>query len=95
MKRRLSPFWTLSLTCVTFLSHSLSFTGFVCYFRGWQDFRDDNFGVLWEHFVLNEIAARLQSRGVFCWRDKRGHEVDFGARGDKPTLSAGFLLVLG
>jgi hypothetical protein len=43
------------------------FTGFVCYYRGWQDFRDDNFGVLWEHFVLNEIAARLQSRGVFCW----------------------------
>lgn len=52
-------------------------TGFVCYYRGWQDLRDDDFGVLWEHFVLNEIMARLQSREVFYWRDKRGHEVDF------------------
>lgn len=52
-------------------------TGFVCYYRGWQDLRDDDLGVLWEHFVLNEITARLQSREVFYWRDKRGHEVDF------------------
>ncbi|HUL32632.1 MAG TPA: ATP-binding protein [Candidatus Eisenbacteria bacterium] len=52
-------------------------TGFVCYYRGWQDLRDDDLGVLWEHFVLNEITARLQSRDVFYWRDKRGHEVDF------------------
>jgi hypothetical protein len=34
-------------------------------------------GTLWEHFVLNEIMARSQSREVFYWRDKRGHEVDF------------------
>ncbi len=33
-------------------------------------------GTLWEHFVLNEIMARSQSREVFYWRDKRGHEVD-------------------
>src|SRR5208283_5143384 len=61
-------------------------TGFVCYYRGWQDLRDDDFGVLWEHFVLNEIMARLQSREVFYWRDKRGHEVDFvlAARRKKP-----------
>jgi hypothetical protein len=32
---------------------------------------------LWEHFVLNEIMARSQSREVLYWRDKRGHEVDF------------------
>jgi predicted AAA+ superfamily ATPase len=35
------------------------------------------FRMLWEHFVLNEIIARSQSREVFYWRDKRGHEVDF------------------
>lgn len=45
-------------------------TGFVCYYRGWQDLRDDDLGVLWEHFVLNEIMARSQNREVFYWRDK-------------------------
>jgi predicted AAA+ superfamily ATPase len=52
-------------------------TGFICYHRGWQELRDDDLGVLWEHFVLNEIMARFQSRDIFYWRDKRGHEVDF------------------
>jgi len=52
-------------------------TGFVCYYRGWQDLRPEDLGVLWEHFVLNEIMANLQSREVHYWRDKRGHEVDF------------------
>ena len=52
-------------------------TGFICYYRGWQDLRDDDLGTLWAHFVLNEIMARSQSREVFYWRDKRRHEVDF------------------
>jgi predicted AAA+ superfamily ATPase len=52
-------------------------TGFVCYYRGWQALREDDLGILWEHFVLNEIMARLQSREIYYWRDKRGHEVDF------------------
>lgn len=52
-------------------------TGFVCYYRGWQELRPDDLGLLWEHFVLNEILAKLQSREIFYWRDKRGHEVDF------------------
>lgn len=34
-------------------------------------------GLLWEHFVLNEIHARLQTRRISYWRDKRGHEIDF------------------
>lgn len=52
-------------------------TGFVRYFRGWEDLRQEDLGLLWEHFVLNELMSRLQSRKVFYWRDKRGHEVDF------------------
>jgi len=52
-------------------------TGFVCYYRGWEQLRRDDFGLMWEHFVLNEIMAKLQSRDIFYWRDKRGHEVDF------------------
>jgi len=52
-------------------------TGFVCYYRGWQELRPEDLGVLWEHFVLNEIMANLQTEKVHYWRDKRGHEVDF------------------
>jgi predicted AAA+ superfamily ATPase len=61
-------------------------TGFVCYFRGWQHPRPDDLGVLWEHYVLNEMHARLQTRRVNYWRDKHGHEVDFvyARRGHPP-----------
>ncbi|RKU12446.1 ATPase [Candidatus Poribacteria bacterium] len=52
-------------------------TGFVCYHKGWSQLRQDDFGLLWEHFVLNEIMAHTQSRDIQYWRDKRGHEVDF------------------
>jgi len=62
-------------------------TGFVCYYRGWHSLRREDLGTLWEHFVLNEIHARRQSRGIRYWRDKGGHEVDFiiAERGAKPT----------
>lgn len=52
-------------------------TGFVCYHRGWHTLRRDDMGLLWEHYVLNEMHAHLQSRDIRYWRDKRGHEVDF------------------
>jgi len=61
-------------------------TGFVCYFRGWHQLREDDLGHLWEHWILNEIQSRLQSPIVRYWRDKRGHEIDFilALRGRKP-----------
>jgi uncharacterized protein len=63
-------------------------TGFVCYHRGWHTLRRDDMGFLWEHFVLNEIHAHLQSRDIRYWRDKRGHEVDFVlATRKKPPLA--------
>lgn len=52
-------------------------TGFVCHYRGVERLRAEDFGLLWEHYVLNEIHARLQTRSIRYWRDKRGHEVDF------------------
>jgi hypothetical protein len=61
-------------------------TGFVCHYRGVERLRPDDFGFLWEHYVLNEMHARLQTRAVRYWRDKRGHEVDFviAGRGRAP-----------
>ncbi len=52
-------------------------TGFVCYHRGWSTLRTDDLGILWEHFVLNELLAMLQGQPLHYWRDKAGHEIDF------------------
>lgn len=52
-------------------------TGFVAYFKGWERLRTDDMGLLWEHFVLNELYANLQTKKINYWRDKRGHEIDF------------------
>jgi len=32
-------------------------TNSVCYYRGWQELREEDLGVLWEHFVLNELMT--------------------------------------
>ena len=62
-------------------------TGFVCAHRGWTSLRIDDLGQLWEHYVLNELTARLQTAGLHYWRDKQGHEVDliWAPRGKAPT----------
>lgn len=52
-------------------------TGFVCYYKGWETLRTEDLGLLWEHYVLNEIHGRMQIRDLRYWRDKRHHEVDF------------------
>ncbi len=52
-------------------------TGFICHHRGWRDLRNEDLGTMWKHFVLNELMTERQSRDVFYWRDKRGHEIDF------------------
>ena len=64
-------------------------TGFICYHRGWRDLVAENLGMLWEHYVLNEIMARLQSRRINYWRDKRGHEVDFIIAGRGAQIPGG------
>jgi predicted AAA+ superfamily ATPase len=64
-------------------------TGFVCYYRGWQQLRPDDFGTMWEHFVLNEVMAKLQNRDhIFYWRDKRAHEIDFVLAGRRSSPMA-------
>jgi len=52
-------------------------TGFICHYRGWYTPRPEDLGVLWEHYVLNELQSRAPAQPIRYWRDKRGHEVDF------------------
>ena len=72
------PFSTHRATEIVLMPKVYGFdTGFVCCYKGWQELRPADMGILWEHFVLNEMIANLQHRDIFYWRDKRGHEVDF------------------
>lgn len=52
-------------------------TGFISYYRGWDALRREDLGLLWEHYVLNEVQARLQTKRLHYWRNKQGAEVDF------------------
>lgn len=61
-------------------------TGFICYFRGWNELHSSEIGQLWEHLILNELNSFFDSKQILYWRDKRGHEVDFvlAKRGKPP-----------
>jgi predicted AAA+ superfamily ATPase len=52
-------------------------TGFITFLRGWNEIRDEDRGLLWEHLVLDVLRASVASENVFYWRDKSGREVDF------------------
>lgn len=52
-------------------------TGFISFMKGWNNLRNEDFGYLWEHIVLNEFQSVKQDKNIFYWRDKAGHEIDF------------------
>ena len=63
-------------------------TGFLCHQRGWTSWQPDDMGVLWEHFVLNELHAHVGREPIRYWRTKHGAEVDFVlARRSKPPVA--------
>lgn len=51
-------------------------TAFVRTFRGWTEVRDEDLGVLWEHYVLNELQARMTVGEIRYWRSTKQQEVD-------------------
>jgi predicted AAA+ superfamily ATPase len=52
-------------------------TGFVSYVKGRSELRAEDLGFMWEHCILNELHAHLQTRAINYWRDKRNYEIDF------------------
>lgn len=52
-------------------------TGFVSFCRGWEPLRVDDYGVLWEHLVLEYLQAHFPVRTWQYWRDTDGREIDF------------------
>jgi uncharacterized protein len=52
-------------------------TGFVSFVRGWDPIRQDDYGPLWEHLVLEHVQAHFPDTPPLYWRDKQGREIDF------------------
>lgn len=52
-------------------------TGFVSFCRGWDPLRPDDYGVLWEHVMLEYLQAHAAPAAVHYWRDTGGRELDF------------------
>ena len=45
--------------------------------RGWDPLRPEDYGLLWEHLVLEHLQAHFSDSPARYWRDKVGREVDF------------------
>jgi len=52
-------------------------TGFVSFCRGWDPLRPDDYGLLWEHLVLEYLQAHGYEWRIQYWRDAAGREIDF------------------
>ena len=52
-------------------------TGFVCHCRGWENLREEDCGILWEHLVLEMLLANTLPERLQYWRDKQKREIDF------------------
>ena len=52
-------------------------TGFVSFARGWDPLRAEDYGLLWEHLVLEHLQAHFPDSPARYWRDKARREVDF------------------
>ena len=52
-------------------------TGFVSFFKGWGEIREEDRGILWEHLILDMLRTYLPGNQLFYWRDKSSREIDF------------------
>ena len=60
------PFTTHKITEIVSAPKVYGFdTGFICYHRGIIALRLEDYGFLWEHFVLNELHSQLQTKNIF------------------------------
>ncbi len=73
-----APFSTFTATEIRATPKVYGFdTGFVCFTKRWTTLRNDDYGILWEHIVLNELLVYYHQYSIHYWRDKQGREVDF------------------
>jgi hypothetical protein len=61
-------------------------TGFVTFAKGWDNIREDDRGLLWEHLVLDSLRTFGADHSLFYWRDKSGRELDFVIKMDRQRV---------
>ena len=54
-------------------------TGFVTYTLGWNEIRETDRGLLWEHLVLDMLHANYEE--ILYWTEKDKSEIDFVIKG--------------
>lgn len=59
-------------------------TGFITHVKGWNEIRETDRGLLWEHLVLDML--RVCFGIVYYWQDKDKSEIDFIIKGDKGEI---------
>jgi len=52
-------------------------TGVVTFIKGWNEIREEDRGILWEHLVLDMLRVRYTGEKIHYWRDKSEREIDF------------------
>jgi predicted AAA+ superfamily ATPase len=74
----LRPFHGRGKREITALPKCYAFdTGMVTFVKGWEQIREEDRGVLWEHLVLDMLRTHYPSEKIHYWRDKSGREIDF------------------
>lgn len=63
-------------------------TGFVSFCRGWDPLRPSDYGVLWEHLVLEFLLAHAYPWKIQYWRDAAGREIDFVMQRSRDEIDA-------
>lgn len=63
-------------------------TGFVSFCRGWDPLRPDDYGLLWEHVVLEYLQAHAHEWRIQYWRDAAGREIDFVIARNREEIDA-------
>lgn len=63
-------------------------TGFVSFAKGWDPLRREDYGLLWEHVVLESLLANFPDEKVYYWRDKAGREIDFVVPSNRESVRA-------
>lgn len=60
-------------------------TGFVTFVKGWNDIRETDRGLLWEHLVLDMLKVKFTE--VYYWLDKEKYEIDFLTKGQGKSVN--------
>ena len=63
-------------------------TGFVSFARAWSPLRPADYGLLWEHVVLEQLQGLKPEATILYWRDADGREIDFVIPGNRGAVDA-------